>query len=388
MIKFIKQVKNSEFSWKLREKLYPKYYSTRFTYPELPLKNAMKRYQACLNPKKKSQIKKEIHLYKKFWNCYPYDYFLSDLYRADNQITEHDLINYIPGFFWYYLYLPHHTSYINGPIIDNKIITDQMFKSLQISQPETYCKIINQKLYSDRMEQLPFDQVIHSINKNDPGKLFVKPAEGSGGKGFYIFNKTGEGSYITRENVIFNKNFLIEIGKRADFIVQVGVTQDPELSYIYPDSVNTCRIITENKDGDARVVCAMMRIGRNHLEVDNVSSGGLCIKIDIRNGKVGDYAISYENEKFVEQPDTHFIFKNFKISRWDEIQKFVIKSAEKLPYFGHLGWDIALTKDGPLAIEANLGMGIEAQQMADGGLREAFGIDNPDYYWKNRGKRG
>jgi hypothetical protein len=62
-------------------------------------------------------------------------------------------------------------------------------------------------------------------------------------------------------------------------------------------------------------------------------------------------------------------------------------SADKLPFFTHLGWDIALTREGPVAIEVNLGPGIEGLQIACGGLRKVFQIEDPDYYWKNPGKR-
>jgi hypothetical protein len=380
MIKFINKIKNSEIGMKLKEKIYPKY-------PEIQFKQAMDRFNVCQNRKKKSQIRREIHLYKKFWKCYPYDYFLSDLYRADNQITEQEIINYIPGFFWYKLFLPHFTSDKFASIIDNKIITDQMFRSIKISQPETFGFLFNKKLYTSEMILSSSEQIFNKIDKTDPKKIFVKPAEGSGGAGFFIFNKTSSGNYSNRENIFFNENFLSKIGGMSDFIIQGGIAQDPEFSDIHPDSVNTCRIVTENKNGNSKVVCAMMRFGRNLLEVDNVSSGGLCIKIDIQNGKVGEYALSYENEKFFEHPDSHFIFKNFKISRWNEIQRFVNKSAEKLPFFAYLGWDITLTTEGPVAIEANQGVGIEALQIANGGLRAPFGIDYPDYYWKNVGKR-
>ena len=42
--------------------------------------------------------------------------------------------------------------------------------------------------------------------------------------------------------------------KNHDYIIQAGIVQDPEISRIYPESVNTCRIITENKNGTARIV--------------------------------------------------------------------------------------------------------------------------------------
>jgi hypothetical protein len=387
MVGFIKKVKNSEIGMKLKEKLYPKYDSNPTYSSRLLLAKAMIRFRDCDAKKNPSQIKSEILEYKKFWKCYPYDYFLCNLYRKDNPATIDEIINYIPGFFWYYLFLPHHTSYKFGMITDNKIITEQFFRSLSISQPKTLCRIINGNLYSPDMQRCPYNEIQKALTDNLYEKLFVKPAEGGGSKGIYIFHKTDAGRYITRQNILFNENFLSRIGRTKDYILQPGVEQDQWISKIYPGSVNTCRIITENKDGVSRVVCGVLRIGRGQNEVDNASAGGIFLKIDINSGKVGDQAMSYEYEKFSEHPDTHFVFHNFKILRWDEIQKFATESAGKLPFFTHLGWDIALTVNGPLAIETNLGPAIELLQIPFGGLREAFGIVNPDYYWKNPGYR-
>ena len=50
-----------------------------------------------------------------------------------------------------------------------------------------------------------------------------------------------------------------------------------------------------------------------------------------------------------------------------------------IPY---IGWDIALTEAGPVALEANSGLGPDLTQMGVGGLRDTFGIDDPKKYWK------
>lgn len=387
MVRLIKKIKNSEYSMKLKEKFYPKYDSNPVYSPRLLIAKAMQRFQDCDDKKNPNQIKTEIQAYKKFWKCYPHDYFLCDLYRKDNPITTEELINYIPGFFWYYLYLPNHTSYNFSMIINNKILTEQYFQGLNIPQPKTLCRIINGTLYSPQMQRCTFHQVQHELNDNSYEKLFVKPAWGGGSKGINIFHKNESEVYTTRQNRVFDQNFLSEIGKTNDYIIQPGVVQDPGISKIYPGSVNTCRLITENIDGVSRVVCGVLRIGRGQNEVDNASAGGLFLKIDIPSGKVGDQAMSYDAEKFTEHPDTRFVFQNFKISPWEEIRKFATESADKLPFFTHLGWDIALTVNGPIAIETNLNPGIEVLQIPYGGLKEAFRITDPDYYWRNPGKR-
>ena len=237
------------------------------------------------------------------------------------------------------------------------------------------------------MERLTIDQVQYELIQNNPEKLFVKPAGGYGGKGIHIFHKKDPGYYVTEDTVSFDQNFLDTIGKDQDYIVQYGITQHREISEIYPESVNTFRIITENKNGGARVVCAMLRKGRAHKEVENVSSGGICVNIDISNGKLGDYVMSYDEEKIAKHPDTHVAFSDITISQWDKIRKFATVSASKMPFLTFLGWDIALTPDGPVAIEINRTPAVDIMEMVSGGLREAFRIENPDYYWKNLGKR-
>jgi hypothetical protein len=380
MLKFLKKARESEIGMKVIERLTP--YCL-----DLEFKKAMVRYRECDNIKKKSQIRKEISAYKKFWRSYPHDYFLLDFFRADNPITQDEIINYIPAFFWYSLFLPHHTSYINSSIIDNKIFTEQVFGNLRIAQPETLGMIINNKFYLSEMRKSTLKGTIEEISRINPTKIFVKPANGGAGIGIFIFQRTPEGQYLTRRNILFNEDFLLTISRSGDYIIQSGITQDQELSKIYPGSVNAMRIFTENKDGVSSVVCAVLRIGRGQAEIDNVSTGGIFTKIDLKSGKTGDYAMTLENEKILEHPDTHFVFRNFKIPQWSKVCNFVTDSADKLPLFAHLGWDIALTANGPIAIEANLNQGHAILQFANGGLREKMGITDPAYYWKNPGKR-
>jgi len=385
MVRFIKKFRASEYGMKIRERFFPEPGVDRAA---RDLARAMKRFSECENKKKPSLIKRELQICKDYWNCYPHHYYIYDLFREDNHLTEEELINFIPHFYWNYLFLPYHNSRKFSLLGENKIMIDLFFRSLKISQPETLSILLNGNLYSPGMELVPFTRIHDEIMNSGHEKIFVKPADGSGGKGFHIFHKNDRNEYVTRQNIVFNENFLDAIGKNNDYIIQSGLTQDPEISRIYPESVNTCRIITENKNGVSRAVCAVLRLGRSQSEVDNASSGGIFLKIDSTSGKVGDQAMSYNYEKFKEHPDTHFIFRNYEIEHWDEIRKFVTDASGKFPFLSYLGWDIALTTDGPAAIEINRLPGISLMQMTSGGLREAFGINDPDYYWKNQGKRG
>jgi len=348
---------------------------------------AMKRFNKCGNKKPKSRIRKEMNLCKKFWGCYPLHYYRYNLYRKDKELSESKLLNYIPEFFFYRLFLPFYDSEKYKILLMDKIITEQFFRSLSIPQAHTICKLINNHIYTNELVEIRHNDVKQELTEKKYRKIFVKPADGIGGHGVYIFNENDTGRYVTKDNDVFNEEFLNKIGAQNDYMIQSGLEQDPEIAKIYPHSVNTFRIATENKNGNVRILYSVLRIGRGENQVDNIAQDGLILRIDIDTGKLGDHATSERCEYFEKHPDTDFIFKGYKILNWNKIKKFTMENAKKLPQFTYLGWDIALTKGGPLVIEPDLVFGLDGYQLALDGLREIFQISDPKFYWKNKGKR-
>jgi hypothetical protein len=347
----------------------------------------MERFRACDNRKSKSQINKEMSLCHKYWRCYPMHYYRYDLYRKDKDLSETELLNYIPEFFFYTLFLPFYDSDKYEILLTDKIITEQLFRSLEISQPHTICKLFNNHIYTNEFKELSFNTVQKELISNEYSKLFVKPVNGQGGYGMYIFNRDHNGKYFTKNKDEFNEEFLNKIGSMNDYIIQPGLEQDHEIAKIYPHSINTCRIATENINGNIRVLCATLRMGRGGMQIDNGSQGGVILKIDVDTGNLSDYFTTEQSEYFDKHPDTNFDPKNSTISNWNEVKQFVTESARKLLQFTYLGWDIALTTNGPSAIETNLCFGLDHFQVPMGGLREIFRIDDPLFYWKNRGEK-
>lgn len=375
----VDSIKKSEFGLKFRE------YKHRITFKNnfKKMANAIERYKNCKDIKPLGQITNEMNLCKKYWGCYPLHYYRYDLYKRDKQLSNEELINYIPEFFFYKLYLPYYDSEKYSILLSDKNLTEQLFRSVGIRQPYTICKLINDKIYTNGLEIMGFKKVEQEIKESNYKKIFVKPVDGQGGYGIIIFHLNDHGKYTTKDGIEFNENFLSEIGKNKNYIIESGLSQDDEISKIYTNSINTFRIATENKDGEVRIVCSILRIGKEGNEVDNMCQDGIALGINHNNGSCKDYAITEEGRVFYKHPDTNFIFKDYKVDKWDTIKNFTIECAGKLPQFTYLGWDIALTKEGPVAIEANLGFGLDLYQVSVGGLREYFKIENPNYYWKN-----
>ena len=89
---------------------------------------AMERFNSCSDRKSSAQIKKEMNICRKFWNCYPLHYYRYDLYKKDKEISERELLNYIPEFFFYSLFLPFYDSRTFLILLYDKSIMEQIFK--------------------------------------------------------------------------------------------------------------------------------------------------------------------------------------------------------------------------------------------------------------------
>lgn len=346
------------------------------------MKSACIRFKESNDKKSNKQIRIEIAICKKYWGCYPLHYFRYDLYKRDKKLNKEELINYIPEFFFYNNFLPFYDGDKYSILLSDKNIEEQLFRSVGIKQPYTICKLINGKTYTSDLEGKSFDEIMLELKEKLYKKIFVKPVDGEGGNGIIIFHLSLDNKYINNNNEELSESFLSNIGKENNYIIQSGLIQDESISKIYPSSVNTFRIATENKNGRVRAICSVLRIGRQGNEVDNASQDGIVLGIDCNNGKCMDYAGTEEGEIFYKHPDSNFVFKNHKIDNWDDIVDFTIKCASKLPQFVYLGWDIALTKEGPIVIETNLGFAIDLYQITLGGLREEFKINNLNKFWK------
>lgn len=348
-------------------------------------RSAIIKFKQCRTDMKKSPecIRREILICKKYWKCYPFHYFRYGLYRSDVQLTDEKLISFIPEYFFYCLFLSAVTESRHKIMLDDKNVLEMILSGVGIKQPDTLCKIIKGHLYTRKMKQLSSLQMLEHIENRAPARVFIKPASGQGGYGIKVLKRDGTGKYVTPEGNIFGKDYIDKI-RSEDCIIQAGLIQSEFISRIYPDSVNTLRIATENSGGNIKIVCTALRMGRGGSSVDNLSQGGLVTGIDIGSGKCAGYAMDELNNKFLRHPDTGFEFEGMCIPEWSEIKNFTLNCAMRFPDFKYIGWDIALTKTGVLVVEANLGFSIDVFQLALGGMMNEFGIKNPGEYWRTK----
>ena len=159
----------------------------------------------------------------------------------------------------------------------------------------------------------------------------------------------------------------------ADYLVQERIYQHPKMSELNGSTINSIRIQTVmDKDGMIHPFGAGLRIGRKGSSVDNWAKGGVFVGIDMEKGRLMEKGFLKPGfgTSTKEHPDTHVVFQGFEIPYYKEADALAIK-LHKLLYRCHsVGWDIAITENGPVFIEGNGWWEISLIQAVHGGLKK------------------
>ncbi|WP_421947807.1 sugar-transfer associated ATP-grasp domain-containing protein [Phaeodactylibacter xiamenensis] len=185
----------------------------------------------------------------------------------------------------------------------------------------------------------------HELLKNPSGKIVLKSSDGQCGRGIEV-----------RQSRDFTPTSLVQRLKATgnDF-VEAFVTQHPDLMRLSPSGLNTVRIITQlDKNDQVHIIGTRLRISVNSA-VDNLAAGNIAASIDSNTGKVngpGVYSDITRSDEY-QHPITGVDIVGFQIPYWQETLD-MCKSAALLDTRNRsIGWDVAITDDGPELIEGN-----------------------------------
>ncbi len=175
--------------------------------------------------------------------------------------------------------------------------------------------------------------------------IIAKPSDGIGGIGVekYRIKNTDDEPDIRRLYELLKK--------KKQNLIETFITQHPDMNVLYAKSVNTMRMFTFCKDGKGHFLQAILKIGNGGV-VDNFSSGGMYTFVD-DDGTVSVPAIDKEDHQYEKHPVTGTDIIGFHVPMFDDAVKLVEHAAEVVPQVGYVGWDVAISDNGPVIIEGN-----------------------------------
>lgn len=174
--------------------------------------------------------------------------------------------------------------------------------------------------------------------------LFVKPTMEFGGKGVEKMDFSGDEDFgALRAKLVEEQRYLAE----------GAIVQHPELAKLCPSSVNTLRLVTLLVDGEPKLLYALLRVGSGKSNVDNISSGGMYTIIG-EDGRLHFPAFCDKTSQYYDaHPVTGTAFSGFTIPMYAQAVQMCLQAAKVEPRLGYIGWDVAITPDGPVLVEAN-----------------------------------
>ena len=192
----------------------------------------------------------------------------------------------------------------------------------------------------------------------DNHEVFMsKPYDGLGGadvKKEYVKDIKDKKEYF--ENAIQNRIFLEEL-----------VKQHPDMNKLCSKSVNTMRIMTFNDNGNPRIIWMGLRVGNGINSIDNFHAQGMVVNVDMETGKLVGNAFDKNLDEYTEHPLTHVKFDGFQIPYFEEAKQMVLKASLESDKILVVGWDVAISENGPVIIEGNRRPGLDIVQVLSGG---------------------
>ena len=215
------------------------------------------------------------------------------------------------------------------------------------------------KEYTKRDFIVPKEDNYEEFNKFlDSHEVFMsKPYDGLGGadvKKEYTKDISDRKEYFY--NAIKNRIFLEEL-----------VIQHHDMNKLCSKSVNTMRIMTFNNNGTPQIIWMGLRVGNGVNSIDNFHAKGMGVNIDINTGKLIGNAIDKDLNEYSEHPVTHVKFDGFQIPCFEEAKKMVLKASLESDKILVVGWDVAISENGPVIIEGNRRPGFDIVQVLSGG---------------------
>lgn len=175
--------------------------------------------------------------------------------------------------------------------------------------------------------------------------FIVKPAGGSMGRGIQKY----------RIAEVEDRAAFYRACRDEDILLEELIQQHSALERISPGCVNSVRInAARAADGEVRLIGACLKCGGAGAVTDNFHTGGIAYPIDMRTGCVsGPGRNNTEIRDYTRHPGSLVYMPGFQVPFWDAVTACVKQAMDVLPGLGYVGWDIAVTPDGPELIEGN-----------------------------------
>jgi hypothetical protein len=264
------------------------------------------------------------------------------------------------------------------PLLEDKYIFDRFMKGFGFPVAKTLGYLMGDEVYW--IDENKRESVENIVNRNLD--CYVKLFMQWGGKD--IFKLSIRQGKILVNNEPSDLSAIRSFTKCGIYVIQNRIQQHPMLDQLNSACVNTIRMITIDNGHAPQNFYNFIRIGVNGRVIDNLASGGLGCGIHA-DGTLYDTASDtfFNHFRITHHPDTNVAFKTFRIPHYHQALELVVKMHHSLHCFFMVAWDVAITEEGPVILEANPLAGYLFEQSIYGPFREEI-LQHAKHYERNK----
>jgi hypothetical protein len=208
--------------------------------------------------------------------------------------------------------------------------------------------------------------------KNLDGEYVIKNNSIEAGEGVLICKQTDKGILIN--NRLMTEEELIKMLGYSIWVIQKKIDSHQLIKKLNSSALNTTRIVTIQSGKGSEYLTGFQAFVTNNANIDSWSKGSIYAGINPEKEVMKEFGYTSPSDErqgiFLEHPDSKIKFKDYPLPYLADAVRLCI-NAHRLFYFNFIiGWDVAITDDGPFILEANEKPGMNVVQCVDGGLKE------------------
>ncbi len=205
---------------------------------------------------------------------------------------------------------------------------------------------------------------------------FLKLSRGAHGDGAFVVSYSGGKCTVGGKHHSPEELYAYAIDALPDgesYLVQPRLRNARAWDRVLSSGLGTVRLVTVLGVEGIECVGACLRITVGTNVTDNFSlgsAGNLVAGIDLANGRlragIGSISKTWPDMRsFTHHPDSGHAIEGFSLPSWKDVVDLAKRAHECFRELKSVGWDIAMTDDGPLLVEGNHGWDLDLMQVAD-----------------------
>ena len=278
---------------------------------------------------------------RRYWKQFGLKPDLND-YRFYRSRGVKDDARLIPANIWHSVIEPSCTRLDMVKAFEDKNYMD-LILGMDIA-PRTVVRCVDGLLLDSEFRQLSIESAVRKCSGQT--ELVVKPTvESGGGRGVTFID-----GYLVNEGFLesCNRDF------SGNYCVQLKVKQHEWFAQFNSTSTNSLRLVTFLGEEGFTPLSCFLRVGSPGSKVDNISSGGKLVQVDLNDGRLLNLALDKKvNRVSIEDVVPDGCKKT--VPKWNHILETLETMHWRLAHFKIINWDVLLDERGDVRLlEYNL----------------------------------